>query len=116
MKQEIIKQYVNNQLHSEYGQLQLYIKDESGSLFPHRQLFYKLESYITQFINSESNLRWIVMPGLRGVGKTTILAQLFFSFRNKIEKSILYVSIDEVKSKLNSNVLDPDSFRRNIGS
>lgn len=116
MKQEIIKQYVNNQLHSEYGQLQLYIKDESGSLFPHRQLFYKLESYITQFINSESNLRWIVMPGLRGVGKTTILAQLFFSFRNKIEKSILYVSIDEVKSKLNSNLYEIlDSFEEILG-
>lgn len=50
--------------------------------------------------------RFIVMPGLRGVGKSTILYQLYsYLIENSIEsENILYLDVDELLSDYNINI------------
>ena len=42
----------------------------------HRDVWDDLDRYVRQFLNGHVN-QWLIMPGLRGVGKTTLLAQLY---------------------------------------
>ena len=68
----------------------------------------KLQKYINAFISTNSEERWLIIPGLRGVGKTTILAQLYFYLAHKDFKP-LFISLNEVKHLFNAtlqNVLD----------
>lgn len=41
-----------------------------------RQVWTKLEQKISEFIHKPNN-RWLIIPGLRGVGKTTLLVQIY---------------------------------------
>lgn len=93
MKSENL-QYVNNQLSRAGDMLGHYVK--SGAwIYSKRPAFYRVEKYIKRFLDGERESRWIVIPGLRGVGKTTILAQLFFAFKTQVKaKHILYMSVD----------------------
>ena len=42
-----------------------------------RQIHVNIEQLLHRFLNSTKGCQWIIMPGLRGVGKTTLLAQLY---------------------------------------
>lgn len=42
-----------------------------------RSAFFKLKKHVDNFLEGSSENRFIVMPGLRGVGKTTLLFQLY---------------------------------------
>ena len=42
----------------------------------HRQIYTDLEQHLRRFLAGETN-RWLIMSGLRGVGKTTLLTQLY---------------------------------------
>lgn len=49
----------------------------------------------------------MIIPGLRGVGKTTILAQLFLNHYQEMgERRMLYISLDEVVNVLGSSLRD----------
>ena len=41
-----------------------------------RDVWLDLDRYVRQFLNSYAN-QWLILPGLRGVGKTTLLTQLY---------------------------------------
>jgi hypothetical protein len=116
MNKEIVADYLNSQLRDQANQLGIYTTDSTGTEYPKRFLFSKLSDYIEEFLRGESDNRWIVIPGLRGVGKTTILAQLFFNFRTVFEKPILYISLDDIVYKLKSNLFEVlSSFEEMIG-
>ena len=42
-----------------------------------RRAFMKAKMHLDNFIKTPSNNNWLIMPGLRGIGKTTILTQLY---------------------------------------
>jgi len=71
-----------------------YIYDEKRKLLPTRFIFFKLKKIIEKFLKNELSEieKIILMPGIRGVGKSTLLAQIFalekFLDLNK-DKSIL---------------------------
>ncbi len=76
-----------------------------------RQISIKLQGYARAFINEEkgaSENRIIILPGLRGVGKTTMLLQLYdFLIKNNIEEEkVLYFSTDELKGYLGASILE----------
>jgi hypothetical protein len=64
------------------------------------------------FLNDKkTDRRLIIMPGLRGVGKTTLMYQLYQSLRNRYENApekinILYVSADELVKILHASISD----------
>ena len=48
-----------------------------GIKFNHRDDFDEITTFIDEFIDGNNVNRFIVLPGLRGVGKTTILFQVY---------------------------------------
>lgn len=79
----------------------------SGDKLPTRTIIILLQKYVRDFLQkSAGTRRWIVLPGLRGVGKTTILAQLYLWTHGQIgdKVNILYVSMDEVVEKIGASL------------
>jgi len=77
--------------------------------FKYRSAFFKLKKHADYFLNGFKENRFIVMPGLRGVGKTTLLFQLYDYLLN--EKSIeqervLYISTDHLSEYLGGKIID----------
>lgn len=105
MSEEAIK-YVQHQLNLAKSRLQGHITGPSGKLYPKRYIYIKLEKYVQDFITAQSHQRWLLLPGLRGIGKTTVFSQLFLQLLQKIEPlRVLYISLDEAEL-LNLNLLD----------
>jgi predicted AAA+ superfamily ATPase len=51
--------------------------------------------YLQNFIKGNPAVRWLVITGFRGVGKTTLLSQLYFEITTpQVEK--LYLSVDQI--------------------
>lgn len=98
MKQELI-QYLQKQIRTIEDRLGKYTQDQNGNNFPKRFLFVKIEKYLEDFLNKKSSNRLIIIPGLRGVGKTTLMAQICSELIVKRKKTkVLFLSIDEVHS------------------
>lgn len=108
MNQKAIE-YVQHQLLQGNTRLKSYVLDEiKKTPYPKRNIFIKTEKYINDFIKGNPDQRWIIIPGLRGVGKTTILAQIYFHFLNKPvdNQHIIYISLDEVTNLLDLSLKD----------
>ena len=92
---------MNNNLHRELYQ-RLSHSDEfakSADLNSNyrRPIFDQLATKIDLFLGSKQN-SWVVMPGLRGVGKTTLLLQLYRQSSLRSSKLLkFYLSLDEMK-------------------
>ncbi|MCY4089026.1 MAG: AAA family ATPase [Candidatus Saccharibacteria bacterium] len=78
-----------------------------------------LQKYINDFIHDNSNRRWVIMPGLREVGKTTLMAQIYQDLCSKFsnqELHMAYISVDVLKT-LNFNLLDViEAYERILGA
>lgn len=91
-----------------YLQKQILTTDERLKHFTHlaekrhpkRFLFVKIQKYINDFLNKKSENRMVIIPGFRGVGKTTLMAQVCSEFKNK-GINILFLSIEDVKNYYN---------------
>ncbi len=104
MKEIKIRQYVQNQLSRAPFLLKSYIQDELGNKYLPRNIFIRIKKILNDFLKGEKTIRIIVIPGLRGVGKTTLLAQLFFELFPKYQKQLLYISVDEIVNTLKSDL------------
>lgn len=82
---------------------------DGGGILPQRTMTVLIRKYVNDFLESpRSSRRWVVIPGLRGVGKTTITAQTYLAIEQNSGQrvNLLYISLDEVVEKLNSNLAD----------
>ena len=82
----------------------LYVDDKS--LYS-RDEFNNIKGYIDTFLDERTPNRFIIMPGLRGVGKSTILFQLYdylLKNRNISRKNILFLSADDVYKTLGCDI------------
>ena len=64
-----------------------------------RHLVFRIEKYVKDFLAGERDVRWVVIPGLRGVGKTTVTAQVFVSAletKTSASAHFLYLSADDL--------------------
>ena len=89
-----VNQYLQNQLSRAPFLLKTYTQDEQGNKYLARNMFIRVEKLINDFISGEKEVRMVSIPGLRGVGKTTVLAQLFLEFYPRYSKDMLYISAD----------------------
>ncbi len=97
MKPEVIS-YIKNQLARGGERLGPYVKTGNW-MYSRRHVFLKIEKYIKDFLSGQKESRWVILPGLRGVGKTTVLAQLYFAFNEDKRLNgikILYISVDDI--------------------
>ena len=74
----------------------------------HRSVFEKIMGYIDDFLNNDTYHRMITMPGLRGVGKTTLLFQVYEHLIQKGMKQnrILYLNTEDLIKLPNANILN----------
>jgi hypothetical protein len=92
--------YIKNQLINGKEILKPYVfKPGTTFSYPGRYAKIRIGGYIKKFILTKgaTSDRWIIMPGLSGTGKTTILAQLFFEYINKLDSNkVLYISLENI--------------------
>lgn len=80
-----------------------------GKPLPFRHTALKLQEYTKTFIKGATENRIIILPGLRGVGKTIMLLQLYEFLTKKQDigqDKVLYFSTDELKDYLGSSISD----------
>lgn len=85
----------------------------NGEKLNYRDSFSTLKKYVNSFINDGSENNLIIMPGLRGVGKTTLLFQLYeYLIKEKgvLSRNVLYLTIDDLRNKLNVNIAEALEF------
>lgn len=101
-KEQII-QYIQNQIAQSDLRARAYVFNEQEQKNPNRNVFVKIRKYINDFLSGTREPRWITIPGIRGVGKTTLLAQLFFE--QKIpQKNRLFLSVDQTIQYLGASL------------
>lgn len=104
---EQVLDYVQNQIAQAPHRLRGHVTDLAGKAYPQRHIYKKLEKYLQDFIGRKTEQRWVVVPGLRGVGKTTVFSQLYLNLMPQYDVlRILYVSLDEVVGLLNSSLAE----------
>lgn len=77
--------------------------------FNFRSVFFDLKESIDLFLKKDSDNRFYILPGLRGVGKTTIIFQLYdylINNQNIDLNRILYLDLDRLKDQGLLNLLD----------
>src|SRR6056297_1532384 len=99
-----VKNYIQNQLSRAPFSLKEYTQNQKGEKYLKRNIYIKIEKYIKDFLENKSDTRIIVIPGLRGVGKTTLLAQLFLDLLPEYQNNTLYISADQIVNILNSDL------------
>ncbi|EKD62076.1 MAG: hypothetical protein ACD_52C00313G0001 [uncultured bacterium] len=99
-----LNQYLQNQLNRAPYLLKTYTQDEQGNTYLTRNMFIRVEKLINDFIAGQREVRMVGIPGLRGVGKTTLLAQLFLKFSPRYSKDMLYISTDQVVNELRADL------------
>ena len=76
MNKEAIE-YIQNQLNRSEDRLRPYVFSSPTFTFPERHVVIRIKKYVMDFLAGSRTVRWVVVPGLRGVGKTTAMAQVF---------------------------------------
>lgn len=99
-----VKNYVARQLTEQAKILRLSAYDRSDQAYLKRYFYYRLDKHVRNFVDTGGEPRWVMVPGLRGVGKTTVLAQLFFAYQKRFNSRVLYVSLDDIVNKLGSDL------------
>ena len=100
-----LQHYLQTQIVHTQARLLSITNDRSGNPLFTRSIFSTLQKYASSFLQQQGDPKIIVMPGLRGTGKTTLLAQLFASLSNQnITK--LYLSVDEAIRRFDVNLWD----------
>ncbi len=98
MKEEAV-QYIQQQMSRGKARLLPYVFKTSSFAYPKRHLVFRIEKYVKDFLAGERDVRWVVIPGLRGVGKTTVTAQVFVSAletKTSASAHFLYLSADDL--------------------
>jgi len=101
MNIDILKTYLEKRiLYTEKWALK-YTTDSSSKPLPKRHIFSRIKNYIDNFLEKNEKInRLIIIPGLRGTGKTTLLYQIYLYLirkKNIFRERILFISIDKLK-------------------
>jgi len=90
----------------------------NGKRLPERFILYRLKKMVEDFIYSKEYNRLILMPGIRGVGKTTVLSQLYLYLIEEMKiprERVVFLSVDFLVKILNSNIYEfLQSYEKNI--
>ncbi len=94
----LVADYVRASLLSAEHRARLLVQDREVP-FERRDVFAILSSKIDEFAAGDPWARFIIMPGLRGTGKSTILAQVYLHLRARgipVER-MLFLGLDEAR-------------------
>lgn len=102
MEQALVH-YVQQQIRTADERLKRFTHNAKGEMLPKRSLFNTLDHSIDGFISKKSNNRMVIMPGFRGVGKTTLMAQLCSKYKAK-GFEVLFLSVEDARNLLDVGI------------
>ena len=106
---DLLLSYLRKQITTAEDRLQSYIVDDKGNKLRERFILTRIKKLLNDYLDDRNTEnRWITIPGFRGTGKTTLLAQIYSTLINKgiSRNRILYLSLDEVTKLLQSNLYE----------
>lgn len=103
-KSKIIN-YLNDQVYQAEFRVKAYVFDEDNKRRPSRNIYVKIKKYLDDFYRGNRNVRWLTLTGLRGSGKTTLMAQAYWETKS-YEAYKLYISADHIVQILGLNLYD----------
>ena len=99
---DMLKTYLEKRIQYTEKLALKYTTDENNKPLPKRHIFSRIKNYIDNFLEKNEKInRLIIIPGLRGTGKTTLLYQLYLYLirKNNIPRErILFISVDDLRS------------------
>ncbi|MEK7171909.1 MAG: AAA family ATPase [Patescibacteria group bacterium] len=104
MNQELI-QYLQQQIRTTNERLKRFTHSTDGKKHPKRFMFVKLQKYIDDFLSKKSGNKMVVIPGFRGVGKTTLMAQTCTEYQNKVS-NVMFLSVEDAKSLFDAGIAE----------
>ena len=105
------KEDLSRYIHARQRNINVLTQKRLKNIDKKRPAFFKLKKHADKFIESEDEYydRFIMMPGLRGIGKTTMLYQLreyLINEKNIPANNILYLDMHNLKEKDDLNTKD----------
>jgi len=104
MNQELVY-YLQQQIRTTDARLKRFTHNQNGEKYPTRYIFVKLKKYVDGFLDKTSKSKLIIIPGFRGVGKTTLMAQACGHYKSEID-DILFLSIEDANNLFNAGIAD----------
>ncbi|MCL2687014.1 MAG: AAA family ATPase [Methanobrevibacter sp.] len=108
MDKERITDYIYEKLAEAPILLEDYLITDDVEL-EHREIYFKIKKHVDDFLEGYIENRFITLAGLRGIGKTTVLFQIYSYLKNEkniAEDRILYISADELTDFLGANLYE----------
>lgn len=112
MRPELI-QYLQQQIRTTDERLKRFSHGTDGKRHPRRFMFVKLKQYIESFLDKTSSNKMVIVPGFRGVGKTTLMAQVCAEYKNRVD-SVLFLSVENSKDLFDAGISELMSAYENI--
>ena len=104
-KQQVIR-YIEQQIKGGDVRTKGYVFDTSGKKYPNRNCFVVLRKYLQNYIARKDPSRLFLLYGLRGTGKTTLLAQMYDEVKHVPKERKLFLSLDEISNLLGVTLYD----------
>ena len=107
-KEEIISDYIKEEL----SDIPNILNNEltlNGRNFEYRKEFDFIKHHINEFLEKTTPNRYFALPGLRGVGKTTLLYQTYeylFKSKNINPNQILFISCENLNDVIDFKIID----------
>lgn len=118
-KEEMISGYIIDAIGRAEDRLGQKVFERSGERLEQRDDLARIFALIDDFRAGRRQVRWLVLPGLRGVGKTTMLAQTFDHLKamGVPVDDMLYLSLDDLQLRLGASLNDAlTAYERKIGT
>jgi predicted AAA+ superfamily ATPase len=98
--------HIQQQLANADAWMEGWIRNAKGQVLPERYMGIKTQQYVNDFMNGEIAKRSVIIPGLRGVGKTTLLAQMYRYVRDSFGENVhmLRLSLHDVVNIVGSDL------------
>lgn len=111
-----VQEYVADQINRAETRARAYVIDPDGKKRVKRTAYASLYQFMQEFISAKNRQnRWIAISGLRGTGKTTLLAQLYCELQVPKQRK-LFVSADHAVQLLGSSITEIiQSYEMQIG-
>ena len=104
MGQELV-QYLQQQIRTTDERLKRFTHSSKGDKHPRRFMFVKLQQYINDFLSKKSENKMVIIPGFRGVGKTTLMSQICTEYKSRID-NILFLSVEDAKNLFDAGIAE----------
>lgn len=92
------RKYVERQMSLSEDKIENWISQDEKKK-PKRSIFNPVAKEIENFLDHKQQKSVIVIPGLRGIGKTTLMFQIYDEFREKLaEERMLYLTCDDLSN------------------